>query len=81
VAERIVEVEREDSSARHGWSEGPVKLHCACRTVGYVIEDDDRSMVLAFGRDDDENSGSPFHCTIVIPRSAIRKVTERGRKG
>jgi hypothetical protein len=81
VAERIVEVEWEDSALSHGWKDvEDLSLQAAhCRTVGYVKEDNDDGMLLLFQRASYEDDDSGYCCSSFIPRSAIRKVTELGR--
>ena len=82
VAERIVVVEWEDTVGRHGWSDQVVTPHTDIHSVGYVERDDDRGIILLFGRDGSETSGDPYDCSKFIPRSAIRKVTElRPKRG
>lgn len=84
-AERIVEVLWEDTLTRHAWSNlEDLPTHpWAIRSVGYVFQDDERGIVLVEARGESGSSVSKdFGCATMIPRSAIRKVTElkRGRR-
>ena len=83
MAERIVEVEWEDTLTRHGWS-GSDELPKKCwqiRSVGYVIQDDDVGIVVVEARGEAPNLDTKdYGCATMIPRSAIRKVTELLRK-
>jgi hypothetical protein len=87
MSERIAEVEWVDTLTKHGWlapADVPTKpwlIH----SVGYVFQDDAEGIVLLEARGDSENSGERMKdcgCATMIPRSAIRKVTElrRGRR-
>jgi hypothetical protein len=79
VSDRIVEVEWEDSNACHAWQsveDMPVLL--AIHSVGIVVRDDDEGILIAeswvlpplpVGQ-------KPYGCSTIIPRSAIRKVSE-----
>lgn len=88
MPERIVEVEWEDCSGRHGWNT-PAEMkeflddrEFAVTTLGYVEEDDDRGLVLIeAGPTGARKEGHRMiGCVTFIPRSAIRKVTELARK-
>lgn len=86
MAERIVEVEWEDSSCTHGWHEGAdLPEIWTVFSVGYVERDDQRGIRLTEARATHSGRGKPgsrdFGCSNMIPRSAIRKVRElkRGR--
>ena len=79
MADRVVEVEWEDSALTHGWGGEVAKEPAKCVTRGRVLEDDERGMLLVFqtgyyGPDEENHCCSSF-----IPRSAIRKVTELKR--
>ena len=84
MAERIVEVEWTDISTTHGWHKkaqesGP----SPCRTVGYVLEENDMYLTVVESLDNSETpdgvESNNLGCTTSIPRSAIRKVTELKR--
>ena len=84
MAERIVEVEWEDSSLTHSWTQKealPDDEAIECRSVGYLESDNERGIRLLFqlglGHDGEIEQ---FCCSTFIPRSAIRKVTELARK-
>ena len=86
MAERIVEVEWLDTASTHGWhDEEDLPEAWIITTVGYVQRDDERGVRLTEGRPHLEGrqkkGAREFGCTTMIPRSAIRKVTElrRGR--
>ena len=79
MAERIVEVEWEDSVGRHGWADHLVEPGIGIRSVGYVEKDDEDGMILLTGRDASETSADQYDCSKFIPRGAIRKVTELKR--
>jgi hypothetical protein len=77
MSERIVEVVWEDSVARDGWTDKVVTVpESYIFTAGYIQRDDERGVVLLFSKDHNESSGTPYGCSMFIPRSAIRKVTE-----
>ena len=86
MPERIVEVLWEDTATGHGWQSGAADLKTAmCRTVGYVVQEDDEVIVTVETSIDIEPDGEPktekrWGCATAIPRSAIRKVTELARK-
>ena len=73
---RIVEVEWEDSAVTHGWThDEPAIDAVSAFTAGYIIGDDPEGVSLVF------NTAVGQHCcSVFIPRSAIRKVTELSRK-
>lgn len=79
-AGRIVEVEWEDAATTHRWhNENQHPTVSPCRTVGYVVKDDGGGILLAHGLDQTESTTTEvtsFDCETIIPRSAIRKVTE-----
>lgn len=78
---RIVEVEWEDTVGRHGWSDHLVNISKrAILSVGYVGKDDDEGIILFTGRDNSEFAIDQYDCSKFIPRSAIRKVNELGRR-
>ncbi len=85
MAERIVEVEWEDSCGRCGWQPlvgWPNEAAPGCRSVGYVLGEDGRGILLTAGQTLNwEGSEKRVDCVTFIPRSAIRKVMElrRGR--
>ena len=83
MAERIVEVEWVDTLTRHAWSSSD-ELPTKCwqiRSVGYVVQDDDVGIVVVEARGDASDLDVKDHgCATMIPRSAIRKVTELTRK-
>ena len=89
MTERIVEVEWEDCSGRHGWMT-PEELReytsdreFVVTTLGYVQEDYNGGIVLteALPADGTRKDGHRMiGCTTFVPRSAIRKVTELSRK-
>ena len=83
MAERIVEVEWEDTLTRHAWNsadELPTQSW-QISSVGYVTQDDDAGLVLVEARGDSGSRASKdYGCATFIPRSAIRKVTELTRK-
>jgi hypothetical protein len=85
MSERIVEVEWEDTAATHGWQEGKdFPETWLIHSVGYVDRDDDAGMRLYEARSISDVSGTghsrgrarDYGCATMIPRSAIRKVTE-----
>ena len=79
--DRLVEVRWEDSASKHGWNEEPAKV-TDCLSVGFVQEDDDKGIVLVESIVLGSEPGlQRLGCSMAIPRSAIRKVTElrRGR--
>ena len=84
MAERIVEVEWEDSSLRHGWEDrgGAAQEPARCVTYGVVERDDPIGMLILFQTADYDTSERGYCCSSFIPRSAIRKVTElrRGKR-
>lgn len=74
---RIVEIEWEDAAAKHGWGTAPpAPKDTACYSVGYVTEDTEQGIILAFQRAEDWDGDSIVGCMSFIPRSAIRKVRE-----
>jgi len=79
MSERIVEVEWEDTITRHAWSNvDELPTHAwGIHSVGYVIQDDDDALVLVEARGEGgSNVSKDVGCATLIPRSAIRKVTE-----
>ena len=87
--ERIVEVEWEDTAASHGWQErDDLPETWLIHTVGYVDREDEAGIRLYEGRSISDVTGSDHSkkrardigCATMIPRSAIRKVTELGPK-
>jgi hypothetical protein len=87
MSERIVEVEWEDAASTHGWHEADdLPESWTIHSVGYVERDDGRGIRLTEGKPQLEGrqkkGARDYGCTTMIPRSAIRKVTElkRGRR-
>jgi hypothetical protein len=84
VAERIVLVEWEDANTHHEWHTNDTLLikPSLCRHAGFVIEETDEALTLTMGFDSQVNHVGSRSCTLAIPRSAIRKVTElrRGKR-
>ena len=85
MSERIVEVEWEDCAVRHRWQGLTDRFPnlVIARSLGYVLQDDGAGIVLTESLDDDPDPQDRLRgCTTIIPRSAIRKVTElkRGRR-
>ncbi len=89
MSERIVEVEWEDCSGRHGWmTPEELREYTSDRefivtTLGYVQEDDKRGIVIveALPADGVKKDGHRMvGCATFVPRSAIRKVTELARR-
>lgn len=81
MAERIVEVEWEDSNVVQGWADkGDIRdlKPALIRTLGYV-EEDSPEMLKLITDTPVEDDGSSKGRVIAIPRSAIRKVTELKR--
>ncbi len=79
--DRIVEVRWEDTTGRHGWSDHVVEpMADQICSVGYVMKDDDKGMILLAGWDGSTVAIDQYDCSKFIPRSAIRKVTELSRK-
>lgn len=80
-SERVVEVEWEDSSLRHGWQDrdGLDQRVARCVTRGVVERDDDEGMLILF-QTAQYADGRGYCCSAFIPRSAVRKVTELGPK-
>lgn len=84
MADRIVEVQWEDSNSCHGWhrEEDLPKILLIC-SVGGVVRDDEEGILLkeSWPKAPMQDGQKPYGCTTAIPRSAIRKVTElrRGR--
>ncbi len=82
MAKRIVEVQWEDSVGRHGWSDHLVEAHVGLiHSLGYVMQDDGKGMLLLTGMDGSETSADQYDCSKFIPRSAIRNVIELRPKG
>lgn len=84
MAERVVEVEWEDSNSSHGWGyDQDLPGFLAIISVGMVLRDDDAGMLLveSWVKPPVPDGQKPYACSTAIPRSAIRKVTElrRGR--
>ncbi len=81
--ERIVEVEWEDTNTRHHWqrTSEPLPVNYTIRTLGYVLEDSKKRLVVTEAFDDSPEDIRDRGCTTSIPRSAVRKVRElrRGR--
>ena len=78
---RIVEVEWEDSAGSHGWqSTDEIPDPHIITSLGYVIRDDDEAFTvtesLNHGKELPNAILKKYGCTMTIPRSAIRKVTE-----
>ena len=71
---RVVIVEWLDSHGTFGWSPDMEPKPCSCWTVGFVLEETDSYIRLAFGYSDQEN----VFCTITIPRGAIVGIQEVG---
>lgn len=74
---KIVEVLWIDSFFEHGWGDRAERLHHnrkpgQCRSVGYLIQDDDDWVVLAESVAANDNVG----CTTTIPKIAIKSVVE-----
>ena len=87
MLKRIVEVEWEDCSGRHGWltpeslQEFIDNREFIVTTVGYVQADDEKGLVLIEATPDIfVKDHCLIGCVTFIPRSAIRKVTELMRK-
>lgn len=85
MGERIVEVEWIDSSATHGWHNDSQHPRLSpCRSVGFVLRDDDEQILLAESLDetdpDPTTTIARFGCVTVIPRCAVKKVRDLGRK-
>ena len=84
MAERIIEVDWEDTFAKCGWqpqvTESPKDP--LVKSVGYVRVDDERGLVITAGYIKQNWRGEFVDdCATFIPRSAIRKVTELRPKG
>ena len=83
-AHRIVEVEWEDCAGSHGWQNEKSARNVRTwkiRSVGYVMQDDEDGLGLVEGfadisSKDGKGPAVDRGCVTVIPRSAIRKVTE-----
>jgi hypothetical protein len=71
-----VEVEWVDSHGMEGWhpTDDAVALldKLRCRSVGYLVADDERGVVIALGEGSEQLLSS-----MAIPRQAIVKVTRR----
>lgn len=87
MSERMVEVEWDHGMAAHGWSTGvpemPTEDQGIAKSVGYVVQDSERGLVLVSGLLSIGgwfNSGGQTFCAIFIPRLAIRNVWELRRK-
>ena len=86
MPERIVEVEWEDSCGADRWlteddrdeffAQPPLLLH----TVGFVVRDDEQALGLAEAVPANPSPGKQWGSCIIIPRSAIRKITELARR-
>lgn len=82
MTERIVEIRWQDTATAHGWHSGTDPINPSmCRTVGYLIKEDDEAIVVVESMveaepDDELQTLKRFGCSTSIPRSAIRKVTE-----
>lgn len=70
----MVEVEWIDSLGQHGWhphdADDDLLDELACRSVGYLVQDDTRGIVIIQSVQKDSRDNS-----IAIPRVAIQKVT------
>ena len=83
---RILEVVWEDSTAAHAWlteEEEEAVTPSLVRSVGFVTLDDDVGIRLTESVCKPVLAGSkraPYGCITMIPRSAVRKVTELTRK-
>lgn len=69
---RVLEVEWLDAGSLSGWrqptehaDEGPLR----CRTVGYVLRDDEECLILA----QSQASSGQVAASLTIPRSCIKK--------
>lgn len=49
-----------------------------CRSVGYLLRDDDDAIVLAQSRTERERDPQMFNDWLVIPRENVERVTELG---
>jgi hypothetical protein len=79
MAERIVEVEWEDANSGHGWlrNDELPRLLVIC-SLGSMIRDDKEGILLveSWAKPPVPEGQKPYGCATLIPRSAIRKVTE-----
>lgn len=80
---RLVEVEWLDSMSEGGWMRADEARRRATvdamahRTVGYVIDENDHSLLLAMGRSNEGDEDSRLvHDTMQIPRVAILTVRD-----
>lgn len=73
-ANKIVLVEWQDSNVTHGWRLndciGDDIAHC--RTVGFLMVDNDTKITVAFG---DSDCGSVME-TVTIPKTAVIRIRE-----
>lgn len=85
MPERIVEVEREDTASTHGWQEkDQMPETWLIHSVGYVDREDEDGLRIYEARsisdvrrsDHSKARARDIGCATMIPRSAIRKVTE-----
>lgn len=68
MARPIVLIEWTDSATSHGWSDHlPSSEDMACRSVGFLVAEDEHAITLAFG------IGATEHlCAQMIPKQMIR---------
>lgn len=78
---QIVEIEWEDSASDHGWMPLAEAVQgrgtVACRTVGYLVRSDDRTVTVVQNRQNSElHQGVVYRvgCPMSIPKSVIRRM-------
>lgn len=69
----VAEVDWVDANTTHGWHEDAEAPITMCRSIGYVIRDDDDAIVLA--ESINLCYGKEYGCTTAIPRFAVKAVT------
>lgn len=71
----IVYVEWIDSTRTEGWcTHREIENACTpmdCRTVGFLVREDDKAIVLALNAAHGEHVGSPYGSLMTIPKLAI----------
>ena len=83
MSERIVEVVWEDTLTSHAWNsrEEMPTATWTIHSVGYVVQDDDAGLLIVEAKGEAQpRSTKDYGCATIIPRSAIREVSELSRK-
>jgi len=74
----IAEVQWFDSNCHHGWHDDDTPTRTVCRSVGYVVRDDAKEIVLS--ESIDLMISSRFGCTNAIPKEAVIETKYLRRK-